>query len=395
GPGTRSAAAPAPKERAPEKPAGSSSSNQRVRKPRVQADEIDNLDFCRACGGNGQLLCCDGCVDSYHFTCLQPPVDPNSPPAGQWFCPACEEKGLLGGLAEVMDCVPQTGFQLPSEVRGWFAEVETGTEGEYRDVRALPEGSTRVKPGRGGRGAADEYDPLRIMNSQGKIIACVRCGKTSENRRQVILCDFCPSAWHLDCLDPPMANAPRQIAGSDKPFHYWKCPNHIEDALAEHYPGRVRRPRNPKYVDIEVLPDSDEESVDEQDQEGTVFRVKSRGIVHKFITYHKSKRAAAERARQRAAREEARAQAARKDEVPATAPTFEQLGPIEQQAVLGLMDITGCSGIERAEQVVSGLIARTPDGFRNAANELEILQAIHELVGKRLQALNPTSESTN
>ncbi|KAM5463842.1 hypothetical protein MauCBS54593_007287 [Microsporum audouinii] len=396
GQGTRPVAAPVPKDKAASKPAGSSS-NKRIRKPRAQADEIDNIDFCRACNGNGQLLCCDGCVDSFHFTCLQPPVDPNSPPAGQWFCPTCEKKGLLGGLAEVMESVPQTGFTLPTEVREYFAEVETGPGGEYRDVRALPEGSsTRAKPVRGSRGiAVEENDPLRIVDSQGKIIACVRCGLTSENRRPVIICDYCPSAWHLDCLDPPMANPPRQKPGSDKPYHYWRCPNHIEDALEEYYPGRVRRPRNPKYVDIEVLPDSDEESVDEQDQEGVVYRVKESGLVQKFITYAKSERAMEEWARNRKTRNETRAQQARVDEVPETVPTFEQLGPTEQQAVLGLMDITGCSGVERAEQVVSGLIAGAPDGFRNASSELEILQAVHELVGKRIQALTPTSESTN
>ncbi|EGD97524.1 hypothetical protein TESG_04932 [Trichophyton tonsurans CBS 112818] len=392
------AVVPAPKDRAARKPnTVGGSSSKRVRKPRVQADEIDNIDFCRACGGNGQLLCCDGCVDSFHFTCLRPPVDPKSPPAGQWFCPACEKKGLLGGLAEVMDSVPQTGFSLPAEVREFFAEVETGPGGEYRDVRALPEGSTRAKPARGSRGGVvEEQDPLRILDSHGKVIACVRCGLTSENRRPVILCDYCPSAWHLDCLDPPMANPPRQKPGSDKPYHYWRCPNHLEDALEQHYPGRVRRPRNPKYVDIEVLPDADEESViKELDQEAVVLRVRECGLVHGFITHVLSERAAEEEARAKEAGDETRTQGEGQDEVPSAVPTFSQLGSAEQDAVMGLMDISGNSGAKRAEQIMSGLIDGTPEGFRACSNELEILQAVQELVGKRIAALTPTSGSTN
>ncbi|EFR04755.1 hypothetical protein MGYG_07763 [Nannizzia gypsea CBS 118893] len=392
--------APAPKDKAARQPAtvGTSSTSKRVRKPRVQADEIDNIDFCRACGGNGQLLCCDGCVDSFHFTCLQPPVDPKSPPAGQWFCPACEKKGLLGGLAEVMESVPQTGFSLPAEVRDFFAEVETGPGGEYRDVRALPEGSTRAtKPARGSRGGVvEEIDPLRVLDAHGKVIACVRCGLSSENRRPVILCDYCPSAWHLDCLDPPMANPPRQKPGSDKPYHYWRCPNHLEDALEEHYPGRVRRPRNPKYVDIDVLPETDEESViDEQVQEGVVLRVKESGLVQRFITHVLSEHAAEEEARANLLGDETCTQEAGQDEAPSAVPSFSQLGSAEQDAVVSLMDITGNSGAKRAEQLMSGLIAGTPDGFRTSSNELDILRAIQELVGKRITALTPTSEPTN
>ena len=34
-----------------------------------------------------QLLLCDGCDDSYHTFCLNPPLD--KIPEGDWFCPTC------------------------------------------------------------------------------------------------------------------------------------------------------------------------------------------------------------------------------------------------------------------------------------------------------------------
>ena len=37
----------------------------------------ENDDYCAACGGNGKLLCCDGCTRSFHFKCVD--LSPDSP----------------------------------------------------------------------------------------------------------------------------------------------------------------------------------------------------------------------------------------------------------------------------------------------------------------------------
>ena len=44
-----------------------------------------NDDFCRQCGGGGDLLLCDRCDRSYHMYCLDPPLE--VAPEGEWHCP--------------------------------------------------------------------------------------------------------------------------------------------------------------------------------------------------------------------------------------------------------------------------------------------------------------------
>lgn len=315
-------------------------------------------------------------------------MDPESPPEGQWYCPSCAKKGPLGGLAEAMDSVPQSNFQLPEEVRGFFTGVATGDKGEYTEVTELPEGSRRVATR---RGHAEELDPLRVRDSKGKVVVCVRCRTTSEGRRPIIKCDYCPCWWHLDCLDPPLASCPHQKPGSDRPGHYWKCPNHIEHELANiGNRARVRRPRNPKFVDIEVLPDSDGESIGEHEKEGTVYRVRERGVILDFITRVK---------RGHAEREAKAAEAARLAQEQADAgasSAFSGLLPTEQNAVMGLLSIAGQSPVERAGHVLSQLIAGAPPGaFGDATSEIEILRSLQEVVSQRIQALNPASASAN
>jgi hypothetical protein len=53
----------------------------------------ENDDYCGACGGPGELLCCDGCPNAFHGACLEPPIDTNNLPDDQWYCPRCETNG--------------------------------------------------------------------------------------------------------------------------------------------------------------------------------------------------------------------------------------------------------------------------------------------------------------
>ena len=45
-------------------------------------------DTCQACFTGGNLLWCSGCPNSYHLTCLDPPL--TSEPEGDWFCGDCD-----------------------------------------------------------------------------------------------------------------------------------------------------------------------------------------------------------------------------------------------------------------------------------------------------------------
>ena len=43
--------------------------------------------ICRRKGDPEKMLLCDGCDDSYHTFCLNPPL--NEIPRGDWRCPCC------------------------------------------------------------------------------------------------------------------------------------------------------------------------------------------------------------------------------------------------------------------------------------------------------------------
>ena len=194
---------------------------------------------------------------------------------------------LLDGLKST----PQRGFQLPAETRNYFEGVRTGPDGKYEEVAVNTIHNGRGKGARSLR--ADEQHHLRLFDAKGKLIVCVACGRTTNAVRPIIQCDYCACSWHMDCVDPPLAIRPNQKPGSDKRYHNWMCPNHTQNDLCvfgmedegtikRH---RIRRPRHPRVIDVDVLPeDSDVEQLEEREsQYGIVFRVSELGIKQEFI----------------------------------------------------------------------------------------------------------------
>lgn len=61
-----------------------------------EEDEWD--DTCDICGKGGNLICCDGCTNSYHLRCLRLRVyikslnDSQTIPKGEWYCPSCSKE---------------------------------------------------------------------------------------------------------------------------------------------------------------------------------------------------------------------------------------------------------------------------------------------------------------
>lgn len=108
--------------------------------------QLDNNDFCTACGGNGEILCCDGCVRAFHFSCLDPPMKPENRPRGEWFCHVCvsrrepqpnRPRGLFAHLMSILDKQYPVAYHLPEDVRHYFDHVLTGEDGEYVDSSLL------------------------------------------------------------------------------------------------------------------------------------------------------------------------------------------------------------------------------------------------------------------
>lgn len=176
-----------------------------------------------------------------------------------------------------------TIFSLPLEIRNYFKGVATAADGTYVD-------SNMLRPLKINRlGVVEERDPLRLKDKNGKLILCFRCGesalpsqrsaegqgkRTNQPRRssprkasaqqqtnnaanadhtgwrKIISCDFCALHWHLDCLEPPMANMPSLS-------RKWLCPAHVDHA--------VRSERIPKSIanstTVHDLPIPSEKSV--------------------------------------------------------------------------------------------------------------------------------------
>lgn len=138
---------------------------------------------------------------------------------------------------------------------------------------------------------------------------CYHCGLSSHGRREIITCDQCSAHWHLDCLDPPLANPPYRDHTGRK-IRDWICPLHVEHVLREMQVPRLadrqlqgdrrvhlRKPRGAKVVDtslnrgfinngvIEIAPDESDTDSEFYDEEvaGVVFRLPEKGIKLDFI----------------------------------------------------------------------------------------------------------------
>ncbi|KAH9828383.1 PHD-finger [Teratosphaeria destructans] len=273
----------------------------------------ENNDFCSACGGSGFLLCCDGCDRSFHFQCLDPPISEEASELNEpWYCYICvakrpvaaesPEKPSRGLFAPLMNGLKKrnpSNFALPESIRNYYENVHTDKNGNFTDVVV---GKTSR---RAGYDEAPDYTKLK--DAKGNTVLCYYCGKSSLDRRLIIQCDHCPHNWHLDCLDPPLANPPART-WDNKKLHDWMCPLHAEHELrkvdtALLVPRRrihLRRPKDARIVDTSLnrgfvnngvvdiefdeSDDSGSEFYDEQQEpEGAVYRLPSSGVKLDFI----------------------------------------------------------------------------------------------------------------
>ncbi|KAI4133361.1 MAG: hypothetical protein LQ338_000261 [Usnochroma carphineum] len=268
-----------------------------------------NSDECSACGGTGQLLCCDGCTRSYHFTCVDPPQE--KVPDGEWFCHACavqpvpaQERGVFVQLKNSLQKRKPVAFNLPTHLQEYYEDVVRGDDGEYEEASA-PSRSTKT------RGGYDvPADTLKLKDNKDNLVLCFRCGKSAMGNREIADCDFCNLHWHLDCVDPPLASAPKRFGKGT-----WKCPAHVDSEItlprsASGKVYKVRRPKHPRVIDtalrrgiknngnIEIIDDDSDEEEEEQPP-GSIFRVPAQAIKLDFIAKVKQANLAAAQKRKR------------------------------------------------------------------------------------------------
>ncbi|CEJ58177.1 hypothetical protein PMG11_06843 [Penicillium brasilianum] len=229
----------------------------------------DNSDNCYECDQVGNLLCCDTCENSFHFQCLRPAVDPKNPPQGEWYCPRCGVRNsLTTAIAHGRHKKRKTEYSPPTELKEYFAGVGEGvfvnadrkSVKNQRFYKTVPHIPRLTKPPRA-KPATPAYDDPNLlkMSDNGHVILCNHCGRCTDNERPIIRCDYCPSYFHLDCLDPPLAIPPNPHIG-------WMCPKHVtpDDMIVTKMVDgwvqerRVRRPKNTvASVDVDPIPYDD------------------------------------------------------------------------------------------------------------------------------------------
>ncbi|KAL1921849.1 uncharacterized protein VTP21DRAFT_10491 [Calcarisporiella thermophila] len=241
-------------------------------------DSSRNNDYCETCGEEGHFLCCDSCPRSFHFICIDPPVDPNALPPENWYCNACRPNlqpkytnRIFRELLKSLDSRNPTVFTLPPPIKTYFKGVAEGPSGEYIDM-------TDIKSAKLGKTCqVDETDLLRLKDKAGNIILCHRCGR-SALAGAILRCDFCPLAWHLDCLDPPTICPP---PASRK----WMCPNHAIHAIPRQRHKKVEMYKTPPHPfvsnsgDIQIVNDVDTD----EHYSGQAFKVPEYAIKVKFF----------------------------------------------------------------------------------------------------------------
>ena len=81
-------------------------------------------------------------------------------------------------------------------------------------------------------GLVEIPDPKRLREKDGSLLVCHRCKRTASNSRELVSCDYCPTKWHMECVDHPMPIPPRRRPG-DKAGSTWRCPLHADDIISD------------------------------------------------------------------------------------------------------------------------------------------------------------------
>ncbi|RYP09517.1 hypothetical protein DL765_008411 [Monosporascus sp. GIB2] len=271
-----------------------------------QANQDDNDDSCYTCGGNGELVCCDGCNYSFHFLCIDPPMSEGHMP-DEWYCNECtqryfppigERKGAFSDFLAVLERKNPRAFRLPEDIREHFEGVRTGPDGEYEDSAPV------AKPKTNKKGYEEAFDFFKVKNADGSPALCHLCHKAAADDRPLIPCSVCGLNWHLECLDPPLAVPP--------PPRTWRCPAHVDDLLRG-LPERLAPAH--KYRKVKHAPvieqiysrgmanngwiEIEEDSDDDDDADawrrhkgyGRIFRLPEKGVKLDFISrVHENRR---------------------------------------------------------------------------------------------------------
>ncbi|XP_016840706.1 bromodomain adjacent to zinc finger domain protein 1A isoform X2 [Nasonia vitripennis] len=163
--------------------------------------------ICRKRRDAENMLLCDGCNKGHHLYCLKPKL--TSVPAGDWFCHLCKPR--------------ETKAKEKAKKRRKFEdeiEEDTTLTKETRHNRA----KRVVESDEDAEADSDENQDEEMEHETTQL--CSVC----ESDGKLIECDMCSKFFHTDCLEPPLARAPRGR---------WSC-NTCKSRKSNPRPGREK-----------------------------------------------------------------------------------------------------------------------------------------------------------
>lgn len=110
--------------------------------------QSESDDFCSACRGAGEFVCCENCPRVFHLLCCDPPR--TQVPDGAFYCYECNAKSAapddsadsypsLGPLFNKLERTNPRAFALPSDIQNNFEGVSARPDGSYsEEVKKFP-----------------------------------------------------------------------------------------------------------------------------------------------------------------------------------------------------------------------------------------------------------------
>ncbi|KAL8440004.1 hypothetical protein Efla_004920 [Eimeria flavescens] len=124
-----------------------------------------NDSVCNECGGGGEVVCCDGCVKSYHTDCLPVAARPRlRANADDWYCPECASSSVAsppavsappaaaskappnGSRQNSAPASPPPAYPPPATAAAWAPQPTCGPV-RRRKTKAAEDYETRINVG--------------------------------------------------------------------------------------------------------------------------------------------------------------------------------------------------------------------------------------------------------
>lgn len=146
-------------------------------------NQIKNHSYCDCCNkSDDTILCCDGCICSFHLNCAYPPIAPNEIPDKEWYCKSCSDRL---GITELSIKKNDPFYEIYMNLKGinpiQFDVPKYISKNTDYDIQ-----KKQIKYSR---------DLCECCEGKGVHVKCAQPG--------------CNRAFHLMCHDPPLFAIPK------------------------------------------------------------------------------------------------------------------------------------------------------------------------------------------